>query len=299
MHSEYDVLANNDAERTSRMKQLLKTILPAHLLHAALNVRDRLRLAAVPRRPFDAAPLRRAGDIGLDALFSARGADIAWHADHSDIKRVFGHDDLFGGINPGDRRALYLLIRGLKPEAVLEVGTHIGASTLHIARALQANGGGHVTTVDIVDVNSPRGPWKSVGLPCPPRELAERLGCAQHIAFTDSGSLPFMQDTAARFDFIFLDGDHAPQTVYKEIAAALSVLKPSGTILLHDYYPNAQPLFPDRNIIQGPFRALARIAAENPEIKVLPLGNLPWPTKQGTRATSLALLSRNNEARAY
>ncbi len=37
-------------------------------------------------------------------------------------------------------------------------------------------------------------------------------------------------------------------------------------------------------------RALRRIMRENPSIEVLPLGALPWGTKQGSNMTSLALV---------
>jgi len=63
-------------------------------------------------------------------------------------------------------------------------------------------------------------------------------------------------------------------------------------ILLHDYYPGARPLFPDGNIISGPYRALERIIRENPSIEVRPLGALPWETKLGSHMTSLALVTR-------
>ena len=102
-----------------------------------------------------------------------------------------------------------------------------------------------------------------------------------------------MKKTDKKYDFIFLDGDHTAQAVYKEVSAALSILESGGVILLHDYYPDARPLFPDGNIIGGPFKALERICKETPEIKVIPLGNLPWPTKQDTHTTSLALVVKN------
>ena len=41
-----------------------------------------------------------------------------------------------GGMNPGDRRALYYLVRHLRPERVLEIGTLAGASTVHLAMGL-------------------------------------------------------------------------------------------------------------------------------------------------------------------
>src|SRR2546430_6217516 len=35
------------------------------------------------------------------------------------------------------RRAIYYLVRHLRPRSVLEIGTHLGASTVHIAAALR------------------------------------------------------------------------------------------------------------------------------------------------------------------
>ncbi len=66
-------------------------------------------------------------------------------------------------------------------------------------------------------------------------------------------------------------------------------------ILLRDSFPNDKALYPDKNIINGPFKALQRINRENSAIKVLPLGNLPWPTKQGTNLTSLALIVKSEQ----
>lgn len=57
----------------------------------------------------------------------------------------------------------YLLLRDLRPEIVVEVGTFYGWSTMWILSALRDNGSGHLHSFDIVDnvvrnvpVNSPR-----------------------------------------------------------------------------------------------------------------------------------------------
>lgn len=276
------------------MKALIKKVLPRPVLHSLIQYRDQARLRAVPKDQFHATPLRPRTAVNLEELFAQDEIAQAWAADHAAIRSVFGDDDRFGGINPGDRRALYSLIAGLKPQRVLEVGTHIGASTLYIARALKGHvSHGRVTTVDILDVNDPaKGAWRAVGLNHAPRDFANQLGCLDRIEFVAQPSLDYMKSAPEPFDFIFLDGDHTAPTVYREIAAALKILRPGGVILLHDYYPDARPLFPDGNIIAGPFQAARRIVAENPEINMTPLGNLPWPTKQGSHSTSLALVTR-------
>jgi predicted O-methyltransferase YrrM len=49
-----------------------------------------------------------------------------------------------------DGNILYALIRYLQPQEVLEIGTHLGGSAMHIAAGLlDDGGGGYVETVDI------------------------------------------------------------------------------------------------------------------------------------------------------
>jgi len=277
------------------MKQLIKKILPDKVLHAAIDMRDRRALGAVPACSFDATKLREASTFPSPLpFFSDPPIGDLWKVVHDEICGVFADDHIREGINPGDRRALFYLIRALKSRKVLEIGTHIGASTLYIARALKYTADdATVTTVDILDVNdSQNGPWKRLGLSMTPADYADRLGCLEHIVFKASPSLAFMAGTDQKFDLIFLDGDHSANAVYREVSAALRLLDDDGIILLHDYYPGARPLFPDGNIISGPFRALERITRENPSIEVRPLGALPWETKLGSHMTSLALVTR-------
>jgi predicted O-methyltransferase YrrM len=177
---------------------------------------------------------------------------------------------------------------------VLEIGTHIGASTIHIARALAANGGNaRLTTVDVADVNDGHdAPWRAAGMVTSPRDLVKELGCASNVEFVVGSALDYMQHAADRYDLVSLDGDHRPHAVYQEVAAALRVLAPGGLVLLHDYYPGRKALFPDGRVIDGPVRAVERVMREERRIEGRPLRALPWPTKQGVSATSLALLTR-------
>jgi predicted O-methyltransferase YrrM len=191
---------------------------------------------------------------------------------------------------------LFYLVCALKPQQVLEVGTHIGGSTLYLARALKlASQSGKVTTVDIADVNDPQtGAWKQFGLPMSPSACARRLDCLEQIEFITAPALAFLSQTKRRFDLIFLDGDHSACAVYREVSASLRILNEGGVILLHDYYPRARPLFPDGVVIPGPCLAMERIRRENQAIEVHPLGALPWETKQGSHMTSLALVARRS-----
>ena len=182
--------------------------------------------------------MRACESLELPRIFSDTTITSAWNEDHARITSLFGDAEYSGGVNPGDRRALYFLMMALRPRNVLEVGTHIGASTIYIAAALKRlNEGAKLTTIDIVDVNHPgEGAWKKTGLSQSPANLAAALDLQDRICFHTGPALKFMALTEQRFDFIFLDGDHRAETVYEELAAALLLLDKAGLILLHDYY---------------------------------------------------------------
>lgn len=276
------------------MKKLLKKILPSSLINQLMDVRDIIRLKAEAPLSFDPSKLRPITGINLKSVWDNQEIQEAWKKDELLIKKIFGNDDRFGGVNPGDRRALYYMIVAFQPKKVLEVGTHIGASTIHMACALKkCDKSATITTIDILDVNDfLNGPWKMVGMEKSPRDYAAQLNCQDYIEFQVGACQDFMHTTEQVFDLIFLDGDHSARAVYQEVSAALNILAPDGFLLLHDYYPNGKPLYPDGTIINGPFRAMERIQKENSSITVLPLGTLPWPTKQGTALTSLALVAK-------
>jgi predicted O-methyltransferase YrrM len=279
------------------MRRQLSALAGLPVLRPLRDARDRLQLSRTPPVAIHPNSLRRIGRREVEAILSDPSVAQEWLADNESIRAVLPDRDIPGGLNPGERRALYHLIRGLNPSSVLEIGTHIGASTLHIARALLANGrGGRITTVDISDVNHPvDGAWAGTGLTLSPREMARKLGCLDTIDFVTARSLDFLARTEQRFDLVFLDGDHKSRAVYQEVAAALGALAPGGLILLHDFFDGGKPVFPDGLVIQGPYRGVGRVTRECPALQALPLGALPWPTKQGVSATCLALLTCADE----
>jgi len=203
-----------------------------------------------------------------------------------------------GGVNPGDQRAIYSLVRRLKPKSVLEVGTHLGYSTIHIAYALKRNqedGGptGALTSVDVLDVNSVEdAPWLRVGAPMQPSEAIAKLGYGENVMFVASDSVAFLTETEQTFDLVFLDGDHAAPKVYQEIQRLQRVISPNAVLLLHDYFPSGKALWNGSLPNTGPWRAIRRLQGGGAPIEPVALGALPWPTKLGSRLTSLALLKR-------
>ncbi|HSB55286.1 MAG TPA: class I SAM-dependent methyltransferase, partial [Gemmatimonadales bacterium] len=134
--------------------------------------------------------------------------------------------------------------------------------------------------------------WRRFRLPQSPREAMVRLGVGGMVEFRRARSLEVLSESGDPFDLIFLDGDHRLETVVAEIPLALRRLRPGGLVLLHDFFPGLRALWPDGKVIDGPERAVRRLRRAGWPIAARPLGDLPWPTKQGTSRTSLAVLGR-------
>lgn len=270
----------------------IKKLIPTAVKQPLRDYVDDQKWRRQDRLVFDSTRLRPRSQIDIAAIMNDRGIGEGFAADSVSIYKLYGGHEIPGGVNPGDRRALYHLIAHFAPKRILEIGTHVGASTLHIAGALKRFvEGGELTTADIADVNGPQGAWKSLGLPFSPSGFLSRLGLGEIVSFVNKPALEALA-TDARYDLIFLDGDHRPQAVYCEIAAALKLLNPNGLVLLHDFYPGGKPLTSDGDAIDGPAVAANRIGREAVDLAFLPLGNLPWETKSGDKATSLALVAR-------
>ncbi len=280
------------------LKKFLSRIIPSSAKTRTFCQKEAGELQAVSRLGCSTGNLRSRNTISLAEIFHSKDIDAIW-AESKKAIDLFTIPDGTGGVNPGDRRALYYLINYFKPLSVLEIGTHIGASTLHIASALhigQITKGGNprLITVDIADVNSQSArPWVEYGASNSPLEMIGQLNYGSFVEFVTDTSLHYAATCGRTFDFIFLDGDHRAHTVYREIPVALSLLNPNGVILLHDYFPGMKPLWSNGSVIPGPYLAAERLKKEGANLTVLPLGELPWPTKLQSNVTSLALLLKN------
>jgi predicted O-methyltransferase YrrM len=230
--------------------------------------------------------------IGPDEIATAlHSPDIhaEWPGAARELDPLFTDIAGSGSINPGDRRALFHLVRYFRPKAILEIGTNVAGSTTSMALALRlamVAGAGpcSLTTVDKNDVNVL---WGGA-----PRDHIAAIRMSEHVGFIISNSATYLGATNDRFDFIFVDGKHTEEVVRQDVIGALRCLNPDGVIVLHDYFPGAKPLWSNAKVIPGPFMAIEQLRREGAGISALPLGELPWPTKLGSNVTSLAVLSR-------
>jgi predicted O-methyltransferase YrrM len=278
------------SERVFTVLSALKNVLArrrAHRDEQVLEARNDAIFAALPRAHIETTTL-------APPFVPLERDSGGWDAAQAAIAALGIPADIPGGVNLGDRRAVYELIRQVAAKSALEVGTHVGASSHVMALAVLHNGGHRFDSVDIRDCNAPGAAWARVrpALPLPPRNAVQALGVSFARFFTRP-SVEFLSSTADRYDFIFLDGGHQSSVVYQEVPLALRLLNPGGVILLHDVFPGLQPLWKDGRVDPGPWTAVQRFLAEGAPIKLLPLGKLRWPTKHDSNVTSLAVLTRD------
>ena len=238
--------------------------------------------------------LKNISDEELSQIFSNGRIQDEWVSGEPKIDSL-KIPNMAGGVNNGDQRALYSLVRGFKPISILEIGTHIGSSTIALAMAALKNRQEGVKTkiisTDIIDVNDKdKKHWEIYGSPGSPASLLNSIGCKEIVTFEIGSSIEKLK-LPRNFNMIFLDGDHSAKTLYEEIPLALNSLD-NGLIILHDYFPNLEPLWLNQMPIDGPFLATQRFIKENSIFNVIPFGELPWITKFGSNMTSLACLKK-------
>jgi predicted O-methyltransferase YrrM len=271
---------------------IAKRVLSPSMHHHLADIVGTAMLSRVPRQELDTSALRRANTIHLSAVFRDEQIARAWDEDFASIFNRWHSGTGAGSVNRGDCRAIYYLVAALKPKKVIEIGTNVAGSSVFIAAAQRSHcgPGSKLTTVDIVDVNTPSGPWSRTDMKQPPAASIADFGLAERVEFVVQPALDFL-GSARDADLIFLDGSHAHNDVYRELARATKALAKGGVILLHDYYPAGRPFFEGSRALKGPFRAVERYRSEGAPIRVVPFGELPWQTRKGEDGSfsSLAL----------
>lgn len=126
----------------------------------------------------------------------------------------------------GEKMILYSLIRELKPETVIETGTHRGLTSVYLAQALVDNGKGVLHTCD------PNDEWGQVGNF---RKFPEIVGIVTF--YRKMGSQMLREDIDTPIDFAFIDGFHGRMDVIPEIKALLPLLSENAVVVFHDCWP--------------------------------------------------------------
>jgi predicted O-methyltransferase YrrM len=165
-----------------------------------------------------------------------------------------------GTLLPAEGRFLYALVRGLRPDVVVETGTANGVSTSFALEALERNGAGRLVSIDLPFVEAGAGKVSAVvpgteigfweGTPLPPgRESGWmvpgrlrgrwelRVGSAQELLAPTLAEL-------GPIDVFFHDSLHTREHMLFEYETAWPEIKTGGVLLSDDIFQNdALPSF--------------------------------------------------------
>lgn len=144
-----------------------------------------------------------------------------------------------GSIWESEGKSIYVLIRILKPKKILEIGNFKGKSTNHILQAIEKNGFGEVTLLDIVE------------------QIDYNTIHNNNFNRIIENSLQYLK-REMNFDLILQDGNHTYEHVKQELSLILENNKCENyTMWGHDYYniiPNACEVYRAYNEIKDKFK---------------------------------------------
>lgn len=168
-----------------------------------MNLQETLQLVAMQLQldPEDLSRYAREDTVGG---YSANAADRRWQV---------------GSLYEVEGKVLYALIRALKPQHAVEIGSLRGCSTTHIATALAVNESGRLTAIDVQDGARDQFP-KSLE-----KVITGVIG---------DGLKWLSEQPDASIDFIFEDSSHGEDMCAAVGKLATRKLTPGGILIMHD-----------------------------------------------------------------
>lgn len=224
---------------------------PRPPLGTALAPGPRAGLAHHPRWPEGGHPERWEFPAWLDAGASP------WIAA---LKRLYEMPLTFpSAVSPDAGLLLHALVRNIRPRTVVEIGTHLGVSTLWLASALEAGARLHTFDLFLPIRRSKLHPHEMLA----GREEFVRGWVGQagldDLVHVHKGDSAFEvrrlhADLRERggVHLAFIDGDHAPEGVRQDFLAVEPVLTTGGYVVFHD-------TFPEYSGCDGPRRLIDRL----------------------------------------
>ena len=145
-------------------------------------------------------------------------------------------------VSPVTQALLFTLVRNIRPEHVIEIGTYKASTTEAICRALCANNRGIIHTVD---------PYGAGMVFDTLRKWPALL--RRHICFYPTDSMDFYdlaRHDDIRADVVFVDGNHDYEFALFDIESAARLIRPGGFIII-DNISQAGPYFAARDFLRN------------------------------------------------
>jgi cephalosporin hydroxylase len=146
------------------------------------------------------------------------------------------------------------IIFEVRPDLIVETGTHSGGSTLFLAHLCDLLGNGSVVSIDIEP--RPR--------PAHPR-IRYVLGSSGDSSIIDEALGAYKHD-AQKNIMVILDSDHSEQHVLRELELLAPHVRVGGYLIIEDTNINGHPTYP--NFGPGPFEAVEKFLANNKQFVI-------------------------------
>jgi len=191
--------------------------------------------ARAPDTEFRRAVRWSFGDLRREPL-----TEILPGIEHVDVRVISSYDrEPLLSMTSAEVLAMGAMVRVLRPERILEIGTFEGNTTVNLAA--NAPSDAHVFTLDlppdwgrrysldVPDIHHNAAPGNHTG-----RQFTDSPN-AKRITQLWGDSAEFDWDEHGPFDFILIDGCHTYEYAVSDTSNALRVLRPGGAIVWHDY----------------------------------------------------------------
>lgn len=160
--------------------------------------------------------------------------------EHIDVRVVRSYDrEPLLSMTPAEVLAIGAMVRVLKPERILEIGTFEGNTTVNLAANAPSSARvftldlppdwGRRYELDVADIHFNAATGNHTG-----RQFIDTPH-ADRITQLWGDSAAFDWDEHGPFDFILIDGCHTYEYAVSDTRNALRVLRPGGAIVWHDY----------------------------------------------------------------
>lgn len=161
------------------------------------------------------------------AQLHERGAQL--RAAKTAQERADAFSDFYLPVTPESGRLLYTLVRGARPELVVEFGMSLGLSTIHLASALRDNGTGRVVTTEL----------SAAKVAAATSTFAE-VGLDDVITALEGDALQTLATISEPVNFVLLDGW---KDLYVPVIQLLEPKLSPGALVIADNtgLPDAQP----------------------------------------------------------
>lgn len=144
-----------------------------------------------------------------------------------------------------------LLVR-IRPDVVVEAGTHVGGSALFLATILDQIGHGRIITIDIT--------------PQPDRPVHPRIEYVLGSSTDPAVVERVRASVAGRSAMVILDSDHTENHVYAEMTAYSPLVHVGGYLIVEDTNVNGHPAYPSFG--PGPMEAVNRFLSERLDFEI-------------------------------